>query len=110
MVDFSRQVVAEIVTSAAISPGTRDAEGVWTPAQAKAFFDYTKSLGGTIAAVEFMNEPTFAMMGGAPQGYDAAVFARDARIFATFLRKESPATIFLGPGVSAKASPSGPLA
>jgi hypothetical protein len=98
VVDFARQVGAEIVTSVAISPGTRDAEGVWTPAQAKAVFDYTKSLGGSIAAIEFMNEPTFAMMGGAPQGYDAAVFARDAKIFATFLRKESPATIFLGPG------------
>ncbi len=98
VVDFARQVGAEIVTSAAISPGTRDADGVWTPAQAKAMFDYTKSLGGSIAAVEFMNEPTFAMMGGAPQGYDATVFARDAKIFAAFLRKESPATIFLGPG------------
>jgi hypothetical protein len=45
-----------------------------------------------------MNEPTFAMMGGAPPGYDAASYARDAKIFAAFLRKESPATIFLGPG------------
>ncbi len=36
VVDFARQVGAEIVTSAAISPGTRDADGVWTPAQAKA--------------------------------------------------------------------------
>jgi hypothetical protein len=98
VVDFARQVGAEIVTSAAISPGTRDADGVWTPAQAKAVFDYTRSLGSSITAIEFMNEPTFAMVGGAPQGYDAAVFARDAKIFATFLRKESPATIFLGPG------------
>ncbi len=98
VVDFARQVGAEIVTSASISPGTRDAEGVWTPAQAKAMFDYTKSLGGSIAAIEFMNEPTFAMMGGAPQGYDATVFARDAKVFGAFLRKESPATVFLGPG------------
>ncbi len=98
VVDFARQVGAEIVTSASISPGTRDSDGLWTPAQAKAMFDYTKGLGGSIAAVEFMNEPTFAMMGGAPQGYDAAVFARDAKIFAAFLRKESPETIFLGPG------------
>jgi heparanase len=98
VVDFARQVDAKIVTSAAISPGTRDADGVWTPAQARAVFDYTKSLGGSIAAIEFMNEPTFAMMGGAPQGYDAAAYARDAKIFAAFLRKESPGTIFLGPG------------
>jgi hypothetical protein len=98
VVDFARHVDAEIVTSAAISAGTRDADGVWAPAQAKAVFDYTKSVGGSIAAIEFMNEPTFAMMGGAPQGYDAAAYARDAKVFAGFLRRESPATIFLGPG------------
>jgi hypothetical protein len=98
VVDFARHVDAQIVTSAAISPGTRDADGVWTSAQAKAVFDYTKSLGGRIAAIEFMNEPTFAIMGGAPQGYDAAAYARDAKVFAAFLRKESPETIFLGPG------------
>jgi hypothetical protein len=98
VVDFARQVDAQIVTSAAISAGTRDADGIWTPVQAKAVFDYTKSLGGSIAAIEFMNEPTFAMMGGAPQGYDAAAYARDAKVFAAFLREESPATTFLGPG------------
>ncbi len=58
-----------------------------------------------------MNEPPFAMMGGAPQGYDATVFARDAKIFAAFLRKESPGTIFLGPNrLSAKVFRSGPRA
>jgi hypothetical protein len=98
VVDFSRAVDAPIVSSVAISPGTRDADGVWNPTQAKEFFDYTKSLGGTIAATEFMNEPNFAIVGGAPKGYDASGFARDAKIFEVFLRKESPDTIFLGPG------------
>lgn len=98
VVDFSRAVGAEIVTSVATSAGTRDAEGVWTPAQAKAVLDYTKSLGGRIAATEFMNEPTFAVIGGAPSGYDAAAFAKDVAVFTRLLRKESPDTIFLGPG------------
>ena len=64
VVDFARATGGEIVTSFAISPGTRDAQGVWTPEQAKAFLDYTKSIGGTIAATEFMNEPTFPGPGG----------------------------------------------
>jgi len=98
VVDFVRATGGEIVTSVAISPGTRDADGAWTAAQAKAFFDFTKSVGGKIAATEFMNEPTFPAQGGAPPGYDAAAFARDAKIFAAFLRKESPQTVFLGPG------------
>jgi hypothetical protein len=40
--------------------GTRDAAGVWTPTQARQLFVYTKSSGGSIAAAEFMNEPTYA--------------------------------------------------
>jgi hypothetical protein len=91
-------VGAEIVTSVATSAGTRDANGVWTPAQAQAVLDYTKSVGGHIAATEFMNEPTFAVIGGAPSGYDAAAFARDVKVFEGFLRKASPDTTFLGPG------------
>lgn len=102
VVDFSRAVDAKIVTSVAISPGVRDASGTWTPDQAKALFDYTKSVGGSIAATEFMNEPTFPGPGGAPAGYDAATFAKDIKAFEPFLRKESPQTIFLGPGASEK--------
>jgi hypothetical protein len=98
VVDFAHATDAKIVTSFAISPGTRDAEGVWTPAQAKAILDYTKSIGGSITATEFMNEPTFPGAGGAPAGYDAAAFARDAKVFEAFLRKESRKTTFLGPG------------
>ena len=98
VVDFAHSTDDKLVTSFAISPGTRDSEGNWAPAQAKAFLDYTKSIGGEIAAAEFMNEPTFPGPGGAPAGYDAAAFARDAKSFEAFLRQKSPQTIFLGPG------------
>ena len=98
VIDFAHAVDAKIVTSVAISPGARDASGVWTPDQAKALFDYTKRVGGTIAATEFMNEPTFPGPGGAPKGYNAAAFARDEKVFGPFLRSELPSTIFLGPG------------
>lgn len=98
VVDFANLTGAEIVASVATSTGTRDSDGVWTSEQAKSFFDYTKSIGGHIAATEFMNEPTFAVMGGAPRNYDATAFAKDVKIFSDFLRRESPGTIFLGPG------------
>lgn len=98
VLDFSRAIDAALVTSVAVSAGTRDTHGVWTPEQAKALFDYTKSLGGHIAATAFMNEPTFAAMGGAPAGYTAADFGRDAKLFGTFLRSELPNTLYLGPG------------
>ncbi|HSY64475.1 MAG TPA: hypothetical protein VK829_07745 [Terriglobales bacterium] len=98
VIDFSRAVNAEIVTSVATGPGSRDAQGVWTSDQARQLFEYTKSAGGRIAASEFMNEPTYAAMGGAPKGYDATSFGRDVAVFRTFLRKTTPDTLFLGPG------------
>jgi heparanase len=98
LIDFSHAVNAEVVTSVATGPGPRDAQGVWTSDQARHLFDYTKSIGGKIAATEFMNEPTYAAMGGAPKGYDAASYGRDVAVFRTFLRKSAPDTLFLGPG------------
>jgi hypothetical protein len=98
VVDFSHAANAEIITSFAMSPGTRDASGVWTPDQARSLLDYTKSIGGRVAAVEFMNEPDFADRGGAPNGYDAAAYARDISVFRAFLRQTAPDVLFLGPG------------
>jgi hypothetical protein len=37
-------------------------------------------------------------MGGAPKGYDVAAYARDVKVFAPYLKKATPQTIFLGPG------------
>jgi heparanase len=100
VVDFSHAVNAEIVTSVATSSGARDDRGVWTSEQARKLFEYTKSAGGRIAAISFMNEPTYAAMGGVPKGYDAAAFGRDIEVFRTFLRSSAPDTLFLGPDSS----------
>jgi heparanase len=105
VIDFARAVNADIVASVATSSGTRDGNGIWTPVQAKPWFDYTKRMGGHIAATEFMNEPTLLGIGGVPKGYDAAAFGRDAKIFGQFLRRESAGTIYLGPGSAAEALP-----
>ena len=98
VIDFARVVDAEIVTSMATSPGVRDAAGLWQNDQAHRLFAYTRSVGGRIAAAEFMNEPTLVAMGGAPKGYDAAAYGRDFKAFVAFIRKSEPDTIVLGPG------------
>jgi heparanase len=98
VIDFAKTVDARIVTSFANGVGTRDAAGVWTSEQAKRFLDYTASLGGGIAAAEFMNEPNLAAMGGAPAGYDAAAYGRDFKIFNTFAKQAAPDMQILGPG------------
>jgi hypothetical protein len=77
VIGFSQAVDADIVTSFAISPGVRDAAGVWTPDQARRFIACTGTAGGRIAAAEFMNEPDLISISGAPAGYDAAAYGRD---------------------------------
>jgi heparanase len=96
--NFAHAAKARLVTSFATGPGTRDASGVWMPAQGERLIAPTQALGGTIAAAEFMNEPDLAAMGGAPAGYDAASFGRDIAAFAPFLKRASPETMLLGPG------------
>jgi hypothetical protein len=82
----------------ATSPGVRDAAGQWQSDQARRFFAYTRSVGGRIAAAEFMNEPTLAAMGGAPRGYDAAAYGRDFKAFVAFIKNSEPDVMVLGPG------------
>jgi hypothetical protein len=98
VIDFARAAGAEIVTSMATGPGVRDAAGQWQSDQARRLFAYTRSVGGRIAAAEFMNEPTLAAMGGAPKGYDAAAYGRDFKAFVAFMRANEPDAIVLGPG------------
>jgi len=98
VVDFAKAVDAEIVTSFSTSAGTRDASGTWTPVEAKKFIEYAQSIGGTIAAAEFMNEPTFASAAGVPKDYDAAAYGRDFAVFQPFFRKAAPQAVLLGPG------------
>ena len=45
-----------------------------------------------------MNEPTFAVMGGAPAGYDAAAYGRDFKIFRAFAKEAAPDMLVIGPG------------
>lgn len=102
VIDFAHAANAELVTSFAISPGTRDADGRWTPEQARKVLAYTKSIDGRIAATEFMNEPNLPGFGGAPKGYDATSYARDLAIFKSFLKQNSPETLLFGPGSTAE--------
>lgn len=107
VVDFSRAANAKIVTSFTVSDGVRDAKGVWTPDQARRWLAFTKASGGSIAAAEFFNEPSFAVLGGAPKGYDAAAYGRDFAVFLPFIRKTAPEMLILGPGSLGEAASMG---
>ncbi len=98
VVNFAQAVGAPIVTSFAVSAGTRGPDGDWRPGEAQRLLAYTRSLSASIAAAEYMNEPTLAARNGAPPGYDAAAYGRDFRIFRDFIKQASPETLIAGPG------------
>jgi len=102
VVDFSKAINAPIVTSFAISPGTRDSKGIWTPDSARRMMAATRAAGGQIAAAEFMNEPDLPEIGGAPAGYGVAAFAQDLAVFNAFMKREASEMTVLGPGTGGR--------
>jgi hypothetical protein len=98
VIDFSKAVNADIVTSFAVSTGVRDANQIWTPVEAKKVLAFTRANGGSIAAAEMFNEPTFASIGGVPKGYDAQSYGRDYKAFHAYISKAAPKMTILGPG------------
>ncbi len=98
VIDFCKAVDGKLVTSFAISSGIRDSEGNWTAEQIKPLVNYTKSIGGEIAAAEMFNEPSHAGHGGAPEGYDAQWYARDFAQFKSFADSALPQMKIMGPG------------
>jgi heparanase len=107
VLDFSHAVDARLVTSFAISPGVRGADGVWTPVEARKILGYTKAMGGTIAAAEMFNEPSFASMGGAPKGYGAKTYGEDFKVFHAYIKQAAPGMKILGPGSVGEGTPLG---
>lgn len=99
VVAFSKAVDAPIVTSFAVSNGTRDANGVWTPTQAQRLVDLTREAGSSLYAAEFFNEAN--MPSAAPQmpkGYTAENYAAEFRLFRDWARKAVPEMKILGVG------------
>ncbi len=78
--------------------------GVWLPEQARRFLAYTTSVGGRIAAAEFINEPNLAVNGGAPAGDDAAAYARDFKAFRRVVKENFPEILLFGPGTVGEAA------
>lgn len=99
VVAFSKAADAPIVTSFAVSGGTRDPDGNWTTGQAQRLVDLTKEAGGSLYAAEFFNEPNIPGAAiGMPEGYGAEDFGREFRVFKDWAREAVPEMKILGPG------------
>lgn len=97
VIDFVKDTDADIMTSFAISSGTRNKEGRWQKDQAQALVNYTKSLGGTLDAVQFFNEPNMPEYAGAPKGYSGEDFALDVQEFNRLIDEVLPGIPVAGP-------------
>jgi len=99
VLDFLKATDGKLVTSFAVSNGVRDAQGVWTPKEARKIAEYTKSQGSEIAAAELFNEPSMPTAGGdISQNYNGGDFAKDIAVFIAWAKKEVPNMLTLGPG------------
>lgn len=98
VIAFSKAVDAPIMLSFAVGPGARDEDGIWITDQAQRLADLTKEEGGTIAAVEFFNEPNAAFLSSLPKNYGATDYIRDFRIFHDWVRKALPEAKIFGIG------------
>jgi heparanase len=98
VLDFCKAVDGKLVTSFSICDGMRDKEGNWSPIQLQSLLNYTKSVGGKIAAAEMFNEPSHASHGDAPKGYNGANFAKDFASFKIFAVTAAPEMKIMGPG------------
>lgn len=98
VLDFCKAVDGKLVTSFSISEGMRDEKGRWTPVQVESMLNYTKSVGGEIAAAALFNEPSHAAHGDAPAGYNEGNFAQDLAAFKGFVSKAAPGMKIIGPG------------
>lgn len=98
VIAFSKAVDAPIMLSFAVGPGARDEDGVWITDQAQRVADLTREEGGTIAAVEFFNEPNAAFISSLPKNYGSADYVRDFRIFHDWARRVLPEAEIFGIG------------
>jgi len=99
VVAFSKAVDAPIVTSFAVSNGTRDSQGVWTTAQAQRLLDLTREAGGSLYAAEFFNEANMPSAAPEmPKDYTAKNYGAEFRIFRDWARLNAPEMKILGPG------------
>jgi hypothetical protein len=103
VLDFVHATDSKLVTSFAVGPGVREADGAWNPDQARRLIAYTHAQGGKIDVAEMINEPNVGAMVGLPPGYDAAAYARDIAAFKTLAKAEAPEMKIVGPGSTGEA-------
>ncbi len=97
VLDFVKAVDGKLLISVSNCAGDHPNGGALDLSQTRKIFDFSREYGVDIDAAEFMNEPNMLEASGAPKGYTAADFVRDADIFASWVREHYPNCLMAGP-------------
>lgn len=100
VLDFVKAIGAKLIVSVANCPGVHSADEPWNPSEAEKLFGLSKEYGVPINAAEFANEPNMLEDTGFPKGYTAADYRRDQDLFFTWLKKNYPDCICVGPSTT----------
>lgn len=97
VLDFVRAVNGRLLVSVSNCSQDHPNGGPLDLTQAKKLFDFSRDYGVKIGAVEFMNEPNMLELSGAPAGYTAQDYARDQDILYSWVKKNYPECLLIGP-------------
>ena len=97
VLDFVKAVDGKLLISVSNCAGDHPHGGALDLTQTKKIFDFSHKYGVDIAAAEFMNEPNILEMSGAPKGYTAEDYVRDADIFNAWVKENYPDCLLVGP-------------
>lgn len=98
IINFVKAVDGKLLVSVSNCAGDHDENnGPISLTQITKLFNLTTELGGTIDALEFMNEPNMLQVSGAPVGYDFNDYIRDQDIINGWVRENYPETLIVGP-------------
>lgn len=97
VLEFVKAVGGRLLISVSNCEGDHPDHGPLDLTQAEKIFAFSHRYGVDIDAVEFMNEPNMMEMSGAPAGYTPQDYARDQDILYSWVRKNYPDCLLVGP-------------
>lgn len=97
VLEFVKAVGGKLMISVSNCEGDHPDGGEFDLSQAEKIFKFSHDYGVDIEAAEFMNEPNMLEISGAPKGYGVEDYSRDQNIFYSWLRKNYPGCLIVGP-------------
>jgi len=97
VLDFVRDLNLKLLVSLGNCKGNHLEDGSYDMSQPELLFKTSAEYGVPIAAVEFMNEPNPLQLSGAPEGYDKHDYVRDQDLVMSWVKKNYPDCLCVGP-------------